>query len=340
MKRVLVLLLVLIISIGFVFANGQVESQGDTEKPVYHWKYAHMNTESNQSGQMAIWFCERLEELTDGGIQTTIYPNSQLGSMIEQLEMVSTGTVQFHHDTWGNLGSLVDELQAFDTPYLAKSVEDYIKLNSADSPIFQEANEKLINKAGIRILGNMYGGGRLLTCNFPVYSPEDLKGVKIRAIPAPIYVTAVEGMGAIAVPVDWIDVPAALSTGVVEGQENPPTTMYAARMQDMQKYMMNTKHIAAIGPMMVNEKAFQSIPVEYQKAIIQAGKEAADKFTEQGVREEEEIIQKLVAEGMTFITVEDGLDIEAFKASVDKKVAKKFPQYADFYKKVNEYLGY
>ncbi|MDC7244995.1 MAG: TRAP transporter substrate-binding protein [Sphaerochaetaceae bacterium] len=339
MKKLLVLLLVLIMSAGFVFANGQEEAAAD-EKPVFHWKYAHMNAEANQSGQMAIWFCERLEELTDGGIQTKIYPNSQLGSMIEQLEMVATGTVQFHHDTWGNLGSLVDELQAFDTPYLAKSVEDYVKLNSPESPIFQEANEKFINQAGVRLLGSTYGGARCLTCNFPIYSPDDLKGVKIRAIPAPIYVTAVEGMGAIAVPVDWVDVPAALSTGVVEGQENPPSTMYAVRMQDMQKYMMDTKHIAAIGPMMVNEEAFQSLPADYQEAVLQAGRETAEKFTEQGIREEQEIIQKLIDEGMTFITAEDGLDVDAFKASVDKKVAENFPQYADFYAEVKEYLGY
>ncbi len=340
MKKFFVVLLVLIVSLGFVFANGQEESKTEGSKKVYQWKYAHMNAESNSAGQMAIWFCERVEELTDGGIQVKIYPNSQLGSMIEQLEMVSAGTVQFHHDTWGNLGSLVDELQAFDTPYLAKSTEDYVKLNSVDSPIFKEANEKLINKAGIRLLGTQYGGARRLTCNFPVYSPADLKGVKIRAIPAPIYVTAVEGMGAIAVPVDWIDVPSALSTGVVEGQENPPVTIYAARLQDMQKFIMDTKHITAIGPMMVNEEAFQSVPIEYQQAILQAGRETADKFTAQGIEDEAGIIQQLVDEGMTFITAEDGLDVDAFKASVDKKVAQKFPQYKEFYKKVNDYLGY
>ncbi len=339
MKKVLSLLLVCCIAIGVAFAGGESDSSDMSDEPI-RWRYAHMNTDDNLSGQYAIYLSERIEELTNGGIEIEIFPNSQLGSMVEQLEMTAAGTVELHHDTWGNMSVLVEELQAFDTPYLAKSVDDYLKLNDVNSPLFIEANEKLIETAGVRLLGCVYGGARCLTANFPVYSPDDLKGVKIRAIPAPIYVTAVEGMGAIAVPVDWVDVPAALSTGVVEGQENPPATINAARLQDLQKYIMDTKHIAAIGPFMVNEAAYQALPEEYQDAVMQAAAETVAKFNAQGVAEESQLIEKLIADGMTFITEEDGLDVDAFKAGVDAKVAETFPQFSDFYEEVREYLGY
>jgi len=335
MKKITVFLLVSILVLGLSAAAGAT-----APKKVTILKYAHMNTEDNLSGQQAIFLGKRIEELTNGSVKVEIYPNSQLGSLVEQVEMIKANTVQMHHDTWGNMGVVLEELEAFDTPYIAKNPQDAIKLNSMDSPLIKKANEKLIATAGIRILGCCYGGSRNLTCNFPVYSPKDLKGIKIRAIPAPIYVIAVEGMGAIPVPVDWIDVPAALSTGVVEGEENPPTTINAARLQDLQKYMMDTKHIAAIGPFMINEAAFQALTKEEQKAVLQASAETVEKFNKIGIDSEKEIIQKLIDDGMTFITKADGLDVDAFKAGVDALVAKRFAKYNDFYDEVKEYLGY
>lgn len=339
-KLFVVSLLLVALCSGFLFANGQGEAAKESPKKVTVLKYAHMNTDENTSGQMAIFIGKRIEELTNGSVVVEIYPNSQLGSLVEQAEMVSANTVQMHHDTWGNMGNLLEELEAFDTPYLAKSPQDYIKLNSIDSPLMKKANEKLIAAADVRILGSVYGGSRNLTCNFPIYSPKDLKGVKIRAIPAPVYVTAVEGMGAIAVPVDWVDVPAALSTGVVDGQENPPATINAARLQDLQKYMMDTKHIAAIGPFMINETAFQALSASEQAAVLQASAEAVEKFNKMGVEGENAMIQKLINDGMTFITKADGLDVDAFKAGVDAKVAVKFAKYSNFYAEVKDYLGY
>jgi len=335
MKKITVFLLVSILVLGLSAAAGAT-----APKKVTVLKYAHMNTDDNFAGQYAIFLGKRIEELTNGSVKVEIYPNSQLGSLVEQAEMISTNTVQMHHDTWGNMGAILEELEAFDTPYLAKNPQDAIKLSSVDSPLIKKANEKLIATAGIRILGSVYTGSRNLTCNFPVYSPKDLKGVKIRAIPAPIYVAAVEGMGAIAIPVDWVDVPAALSTGVVQGEENPPTTINAARLQDLQKYMMDTKHIIGIGPFMINETAFQNLTPEEQKAVLQASAETVEKFNKISIESESEMIQKLIDDGMTFITKADGLDIDAFKAGVDAKVAVKFAKYNDFYAEVKKYLGY
>jgi TRAP-type C4-dicarboxylate transport system substrate-binding protein len=147
-------------------------------------KYAHMNTVDNSSGIYAQYFADRVGELTNGSVRVEVYPNSQLGSIQEMAEMVSAGTIQLHHNTWGGLSVIMEKLELMDTPYLYASVEDAIKFNDiTTSPILQEYNEELKQTAGVRILNSIYSGARELTCNKPVYSPADLKGVKIRAIP-------------------------------------------------------------------------------------------------------------------------------------------------------------
>src|SRR5690606_28748529 len=103
-----------------------------------------------------------------------------------------------------------------------------------ESPVMIQFNQRLIEEHGVRILYSYYFGTRHLTANQPVYSPADLQGLKIRAIPLPVYIAAVEGMGATATPVEFAELPVALATGLVNGQENPLQTIAAAHLQESQ----------------------------------------------------------------------------------------------------------
>lgn len=311
------------------------------DEPLYTLKYCHMNTEQDDSGVTAEYFAERVFELTNGAVAVEIYPNSVVGSSQEMVEMVAAGTMDINHYTWGGISTLCTTVELLDTPYLVANVEDALKLfDMQDSPIMAEINELLIAESGVRAIGAGYGGSRMLTANFPVYSPDDLSGVKVRCIPSQVYMTAVEGMGAIAVAVDWADVPTALATGVADGQENPPGTIYNANIQESQSYIMETRHIIPVGPLIINENSLTSLPEEYQAAIIQAAEDRDEAFAALSIQNEEVYLQMLQDEGMTYITADDGLDVAAFQASVAAKVAEDFPQYADWYAKINDYLGY
>ncbi len=339
---------------GVTSSTGTTVTMGDQEKdaedandsewydePLYTLKYCHMNTETDDSGVMATAFADRVEELTKGAVTIEIFPNSTVGSIQEQAEMVSAGTMDINHSTWGGISPLCTTVEVMDTPYLASSLDDAQKLfNVQESPIIAKMNELLIAEANVRVIGAAYGGSRMLTANIPVYSPTDLDGVKIRAIPSQVYMTAVEGMGAIAVAVDWADVPTALATGVAAGQENPPGTTYNANLQESQDYIMETRHIMGFGPLIINETSLNNLPQEYQDAVLQAAKERDDAFFEMSSANDDKYIQLLEDAGMTYISVEDGLDVDAFTTSVGAKVAENFPQYADYYAEISQYLGY
>ena len=184
-------------------------------------RYGHMNAPNSLAGMQADWLAEAIAEKTGGAVEIQVYPSSQLGKLKELAEGVSTGTIALSHNTAGAIGSLHKPFEAFDTPFLYRDVDHLMKVVDTSSPVMQKLNGELIEAAGVRVLYSFYFGSRNLTADRAVKSPADLDGVKIRAIPFPIYMSAVEGLGAVPIPVNWSEVPTALATGVVQGQENP-----------------------------------------------------------------------------------------------------------------------
>ena len=74
-----------------------------------------------------------------------------------------------------------------------------MKVVDVNSPVMKKLNDGLVKDAGVRVLYAYYFGTRQLTANKAVMQPSDLAGQKIRAIPFPIYMTTVEGLGAVPV---------------------------------------------------------------------------------------------------------------------------------------------
>jgi len=298
-------------------------------------RYGHMNAPNSIAGMQADWLAEAIAEKTGGEVEVQVFPSSQLGKLQELAEGVSTGTIALSHNTAGAIGSLHPPFAAFDTPYLYRDVDHLMKVVDTDSPVMKKLNEELIDAAGVRVLYAFYFGSRNLTADREVKSPADLEGVKIRAIPFPIYMAAVEGLGAVPVPVDWSEVPTALATGVVSGQENPVNVVVSHNLDEVQSHMMETGHIVAAEVVLINEDTWQSLTDEQRAAIQEAADEVRQQATEHILKSEKEDTQTLIDRGMTVIGPDDGLDVEAFRQSVEARVQQEFGEkYGDFYEQV------
>lgn len=298
-------------------------------------RYGHNNEVASVAGAQADWFAEALGQTSGGDITVKVFPNSQLGKLQELAEAVSLGTIAFSHNTAGALGSLYQPFAALDTPYLYRDIDHLMKVTDVDSPVMQELNEGLIQAANVRVIYAHYFGRRNLTCNKEVKSPDDLAGVKIRAVPFPIYTTAVEGMGAVAVPVDWSEVPTALATGVVQGQENPVNVVLNVKLYEVQSHLMLTGHMSNAEVVVMNEDVWQGLSAEQQDAVRAAASQTREKATKAILDNEDAETQQLRELGMTVIGEEDGLDLEAFRTSVKALVDERFgDEYGELYEKI------
>jgi tripartite ATP-independent transporter DctP family solute receptor len=325
MKKRIIALLLVVSLVGVLFAAGQAEASGPTAAKPLVLRYAHMNPASSPNGLQATYFADKIAEKTGGAIKIEVYPASQLGSISEMAEAVSMGSIAMHHNTYGGLQPLLNDLGLFDTPYLYRDVDHLLKATDPEtSPALKELNQKLIDTRGVRILYSFYFGTRELTANHAVYSPKDLAGKKIRAIPSPIYLAAVEGIGAVAVPIDWAEVPVALSTGVADGQENPVSTLVTSNIYEVQKFAMMTDHIMGSEPVVINEKVWQGLSAEHKKIFTEVARETRDWASNYVLQNEAKDVQTLKDKGMTIITKADGLKVDEFRANVSKVVNDRF----------------
>ena len=137
----------------------------------------------------------------------------------------------------------------------------------------KEISGKLVSSANIRIIGRLYRGARQMTAKMAVYSPADLKDKRFRGVPLQLWTSMIKGMGAIPTPVEVGELPTALMTGMVIGQENPLTMINANKLYEVQSHVMLTSHMQNVLPLFINERTWQAIPAA-DRAIIE--KVAAD----------------------------------------------------------------
>ncbi len=319
----------------FVVAGGTLLTSIPASAQTIELRYGHMNPPGSASGMQAQMLAEAIAKNTGGQVKVTVYPSSQLGKLQELAEAVSTGTIALSHNTAGGIGSLHEPFAALDTPYLYRDVDHLLKVMDVDSPLMKDLNQGLIKSAGVRVLYAYYFGTRQLTANKAVKSPADLGGQKIRAIPFPIYMTTVEGLGAVPVPVDWAEVPTALATGKVNGQENPVNVIWSSKLYESQSHMMLTSHIMNAQLIVINERTWQKFSPAQREQIMKAANEVRRKASEMVRSQEDEETEKLKQAKMTVIGPAEGLDLAAFKASVNKAVNAKFGEkYGEMYKAI------
>lgn len=293
-------------------------------------KYGHPNPSESIGGQYADRFAELVNEKTAGEVIVDVFPSSQLGTAKERFEGVQFGLIDFGHDSYSTIGQAVPDFGALDLPYLYRDVDHAIAATTPEtSAVVRDLNERLKADGGMEVIGSfLYGIRELTTSNFPVKTPEDLAGKRIRAIPVPVWIAMVEGMNGIPTPVDFAELTTALATGVVDGQENPLTAILTSQMFETQKFLIMTDHMINIIPLFVNSAALERLPAEHQTAIRQAAVQAGQEILVVSLADHERLKTELADKGMTVISTDDGLDLEAFRSRVSTHVQGKFPEWA------------
>jgi TRAP-type transport system periplasmic protein len=298
-------------------------------------RYGHMNPPTSAAGIQAQMLADAIAKNTGGQIKVTVYPSSQLGKLQELAEAVSTGTIALSHNTAGGIGSLHEPFGALDTPYLYRDYDHLMKVMDVDSPVMKKLNDGLIKAAGVRVLYAYYFGTRQLTSNKPMLQPSDLAGQKIRAIPFPIYMAAVQGLGAIPIPVDWSEVPTALATGQVAGQENPVNVVLSSKLYETQSHLMLTGHIMNAQLIVINEKVWQKLTQAQRDGLSAAAQDVRKRASEMVRSQEAEETEKLKGLKMTVIGPDNGLKLDVYKAAVGKVVQDKFgTKFGELYKEI------
>lgn len=238
-------------------------------------KYAHFQpAKLDQPKQAAaLAFKNYVEANTKGSVKVEIYPASQLGNAITVLEGLKMGTIEMGvvHD--GPISPVFKPFMVYAIPYLFD--DQVMAWSVVDGPFGQELAEEMRKATGMRLLALADNGIRHFTNNKRVItSPADMKGLKIRVMPGPIWSKLVSSLGASPSPVPWPELPAALQQGVVDGQENGVTNILAASLYQNQKYITLDGHVYSWHAYLMNDRFFNRLTPSEQE-VVKKGVEIA-----------------------------------------------------------------
>lgn len=289
-------------------------------------RYAHVGSEGDIQYWYAEEFAKRVQTRTEGRVKVQVFPNSQLGGAQETVDGVRSGAIPLAHHEFASLARLMPEIAAFAAPFIYRDGTHAMAATDPDkSEIMKEMSDKLVKQANIRIVGRLYRGARQMTAKMAVYSPADLKDKRFRGVPLQLWTTMIKGMGAIPTPVEVAELPTALMTGMVIGQENPLTMINANKLYEVQSHAMLTSHMQNVLPVFINERSWQAIPEKDRVIVAAVAAEVGEETLKLGLESEVKLIDELKKKGMTFITEKEGLKVDEFRKSVGAQVNTDFP---------------
>ncbi|MDX0492430.1 TRAP transporter substrate-binding protein [Sinorhizobium medicae] len=291
-------------------------------------RYAHVGAEGDIQTVYAAQAAEGIAAATGGEITVTVYPASQLGGVAEMVDGVRMGSISMGHHDFASLARLVPEVAVFNAPFIYRDGAHALAATDPQtSPALQAINEKLVAQ-GVRIIGRIYRGDRHISSNFPVKTPADLAGKPFRAVPLELWVSMVKGFGAIPTPVEVAELPTALMTGVVVGQENPLTMIASNNLNEVQSHLSMTGHMRAVLAVFINEDVWQGLSEEQRSALTKVLDEEARTSLKMATESEADLVKELKGRGMTVITEAEGLDVAAFREKVSAQIRQDFPDFA------------
>jgi tripartite ATP-independent transporter DctP family solute receptor len=312
MKKALSLLLALAMSLSLTACGGGTTASNDTKSSTV-LKVGHVEAEDRSTHKALLQFKEDVETKTEGRISVSIFPNSELGGDEELCESVAMGTIQMALPSTSVLTAYKDEIGILDMPYLFKDAQS--AFDALDGELGAQIDE-WISGNGFVSLGYLYNGPRCTTNSVrPIYTPADLSGMKIRVMNSPVFITMYETLGANATPMSFSELFTGLQQNVVEGQENPPTLIYASGFQQVQKYLTLDNHVHNFLPILTNEAWLNSLSDEDQAILKECAATMVENQRRIELEDNETIVAKLEAEGMEVNELTDE-QYEAFVEAV------------------------
>lgn len=184
-------------------------------------------------GQAAEKWAELVEERSEGRLTMRVYPNAQLvaGDQTREFSAMRSGLIDAAVGSTINWSPQVPELNLFSLPFLLpdEAAVDAVTGGAAGEAIFAAIESRDVvplawGENGFRQLSNSRGA---------IAAPEDLEGLKIRVVGSPLFQDTFSALGADPTQMSWTDAQPALTTGAVDGQENPLSVFDVARIDQV-----------------------------------------------------------------------------------------------------------
>ncbi len=285
--------------------------------------FAHGENPGNPRYVAAELWAEAFTECTGGATTVQVAPSATMGDDVEMLTSASAGIIQVTANSQGAMSQMVPEIGLLGLPFLFNDLPTAWEVLDGEVGDMLDASAQ---NAGLKVLGFWDNGIRHvshLTKNVP--TPADIKGMKIRTPPDQMTVDIFETLGAAPAPLAFSELPTALQSGVFDGQENPLTNIYSAKIHEITPFITLTGHKYESTPVVAGLAWWSGLDEATQNCAIEATATAGAEQRRLSQEADQTLQAKMEEEGVTFAEADKAAYIAA-TASVYDKYAKQYPE--------------
>jgi len=259
-------------------------------------RLGHQLGETHPAYQATEMMVKAIAERTNGEVAISVFPNAALGSppdMVKQTQLGALDLVMFNppnieaQDATANVIQIPYQFDSYDHAHrvLDVTARDWLM--------------EFFKRNGLQWVANFeYGFRALSNSRRPVETPDDVAGLKLRVPPELSIKATFDALGANTQTIAFDELYLALSSGVVDGQDNPVAVDYANKFYEVQKHIATTQHIYTSFMLSASPKTWDGLSEDVRAVISEEGIKAG-KWAQDAVKSgEDEMLTKMEAEGV------------------------------------------
>lgn len=272
-------------------------------------------TSHNLSLDGAVYWMERVKELTDGKVKFEYYPSEQLG---KEKDLINTVKNKVSDVAYVGIGYIPDKMPLSGVGELPGAAGSSAEASEAYWQVVQEVLlEEEFLKHGIRpMFAIIMPPYHVMTTDKPITTIEDFKGVKVRSGGSAQSI-ALQELGAAPVAMPAAEIYTALERNTIDGTIFPTTSIKPYQIETLLKYVTENSNFGGFAvTYCINEEVWQSLPADIQEALATAGEETikhlSSTLDELVAIDREEMIKK----GIEYINMDEE-SLEKFNQTIE-----------------------
>ena len=235
-------------------------------------RWGHLQPKDHPVSAGTNKFAQIVEQKSGGRIKVKEFPNSALGSELQQQAALQGGTQEMMSASTTTLVGIVKEFGVLDFPFLFANEHEADAM--LDGPIGQRLLDRL-PEHGLVGLAYWENGFRNVTSSKrPITRAEDLEGLKIRVMQNPVYLETFKTVHANPVPMAFGELFTALESRTVDAQENPYSIILGNKFNEVQKYLSITRHSYNAFIVLMSRQTWDKLSQAEKKIVQDAAIEA------------------------------------------------------------------
>lgn len=329
-KKLLMVILSILIVFGSVGCSGGVPSIQDNNRIV---SIATVQPTNHPISVGLEAMGEFLREELGDSYEVHVYYNGVMGGNTQALELLQLGTLDIVATSGSNLEAFDDTYKIFGVPYLFKDEENFRKVMDNEDFINPIYNSTIDN--GIQGVTWFANGVNNIYSTKPIYTPDDLRGLKFRIQPSEANVMMAEGFGAGATVMAYGEVYTGLQNKVIDAASNPEMALVSMNHGEVAPFYSRTEHQIFTDMLIANVDFLNDLSAEERTIFNEAFKVANKVEVEEWDIQIAETIEKAVEMGVEFIDV-DKAPFEELQKPVREKLLTMTPEIKPLYEIVQE----